>query len=444
MRHHAMQRIVYNGFVMPVVYGLFPAAARLHPKLRLFHDGRKNIRRRWSEQARRIDGRPIWFHVSSVGEYEQARPVIGSLESRFPEIPVVLTFSSPSGFSYATGKERRTGNVKFIDYLPLDSRSNARFCLATLDPRLLVFVKFDLWPNLIWEARERGTPSILIDATLSRGSYRLTTLGRRFYRSVYNDLDRILAISEPDALRFSACVPDHRGISIAGDTRFDRVIERKRNHRRPAMEKGRRTVVLAGSTWPKDESRLLPALSRLAAAEKDLLLIIAPHEPSRERVTGLREWAESRGLQTATWNERSTLSPAADRNQALIIDTVGVLAEAYSIADIAYIGGSFSTGVHSVIEPAVMGIPVLFGPAHKNSFEAIRLLENEAAFSLHNAEEICNALTSLVRNPDARIAMGNRARLYVESQCGATHRCMETITNFIDTAGAQASAGQVE
>lgn len=426
---------MYNGLVVPLAYGLFPAAARMNAKLREAIDGRRNIRWRWSGGAARLTARPIWFHVSSVGEYEQARPVIGDIERRYPEIPVAVTFSSPSGLGYATNQERRNGagNVGFIDYLPLDSLGNARFCLATLEPRLLVFVKFDLWPNLIWEARTRGTSTILIDATLSESSYRFKALGRRFYRAVYDGLDRILAISERDARRFLACVPDHRGISVAGDTRFDRVMERKRNHLRSAdpFEKGGRTVVLAGSTWPKDEARLLPALARLAAAEKSLLLVIAPHEPEAERVAGLTHWARSQGLETTTWKHRHSLSPASGRNQVLIMDTVGVLAEAYAMADIAYIGGSFSTGVHSVIEPAVMGIPVVFGPVHRNSFEAIRLVEEGAAFAVHNAVGMCDTLSSLVRDRNARAGAGARARAYVESQCGATQRCMDVISSYL-------------
>lgn len=438
MKNHSIQRLMYNALVVPVMYGLLPAAARLNPKLREVFAGRRDIRRRWLERARQLgNGRPVWFHVSSVGEYEQASPVINSLGKRFPKIPVAVTFSSPSGLGYAMNKERHNGagNIKFIDYLPMDSARNARFCLATLNPRLLVFVKFDLWPNLIWEARTRGTTAILIDATLSENSQRYRALGKRFYRAVYSDLDRILAISEEDARRFSVCVPNHGGISIAGDTRFDRVMERKQAHRKPmlAAPNGARIVIMAGSTWPKDESHLLPALERLASTEKNLLLVIAPHEPLPARVAELTRWAKSHGMETATWSARDSLSASSTGTQALIVDTVGVLAEAYSMADVVYVGGSFSSGVHSVIEPAVMGAPVLFGPLHRNSFEAIQLLERNAAFAVHNSAQIWDTVASLIRDRDGRVAMGGRARDYVESQCGATVRCMETIADYVTT-----------
>jgi 3-deoxy-D-manno-octulosonic-acid transferase len=320
-----------------------------------------------------------------------------------------------------------------MEYLPLDFARNVRFCLAFLDPRLLVFVKFDIWPNLVWESALRGVPSMLIDATLSANSYRFSRLGRRFYRAVYSDLARILAISDHDAERFNVCVPDPAGISVTGDTRFDRVMERKRLNNGPSLNIDRREgrVIIAGSTWPKDEAHLLPALARLAAEERALLIIIAPHEPTGPRVSELLNWAKTHNLEAERLSERDRLSSPSDGSQVLVVDSVGVLAEAYKCADVAYIGGSFSTGVHSVIEPAIMGIPVLFGPVHANSFEAVELLGRGAAVEVTTAEAIYESLGSILRDGDLRREMGGRALSYVESQLGATDRCMETLVEYL-------------
>jgi 3-deoxy-D-manno-octulosonic-acid transferase len=161
------------------------------------------------------------------------------------------------------------------------------------------------------------------------------------------------------------------------------------------------------------------------------LFVIAPHEPTPERVAALLGWSRAQGLDAATLSRQDRLSDQSDHAQVIVVDSVGVLAEAYRFADVAYIGGSFSTGVHSVIEPAIMGIPVLFGPVHKNSFEAIELLRQQAAFEVNTADDIHQRLVSLMDNERLRHKMGGAARAYVESQLGATDRCMQTLALYL-------------
>ncbi|UCG52405.1 MAG: hypothetical protein JSW58_02305 [Candidatus Latescibacterota bacterium] len=435
MSKHRFQKSVYNGFILPIAYGLAQAASVFRPKLRESLAGRMGFDDRWKSAGEEMTERPVWFHVASVGEYEQARPLITTLNETRPEIPAALSFASPSGLGYARKKENLDGtnNLRFIDYLPIDFIGNIRFCLASLDPRLLVFVKFDLWPNLVWEAAARGVPLVLIDATLSETSNRYSVLARGFYRAVYEKLDKILAISDLDAQRFEKCVPGHRGISVVGDTRFDRVMERKNTtqSRFSHIDRNNRLVVIAGSTWPKDESHLLGALARVAKANENLLLIVAPHEPIRGRVRDLLGWADANGLRATTLRALGQKPPHGAKEQVIIVDSVGVLAEMYELADVAYVGGSFSTGVHNVIEPAIMGIPVVFGPVHKNSFEAIELLNRRAAIEVENERDIFDTLSSLLEDHDVRNGMGRRAMSYVESQLGATDRCFQAISEYL-------------
>lgn len=433
MSRYSFQKSLYNGLVLPVVYGAVSLAAPFHRKLRDTLAARRNVRARWQAARKRFDGRPIWFHVSSVGEYEQARPVITKLGKVRPDIPIAVSFTSPSGYEYATRREEfgNGNNIRFMDYLPIDFADNARFCIDTLDPRLIVFVKFDLWPNLIWQAAGAGVPMVLIDATLSESSQRLSGIGRHFYRALYDDIGKILAISDGDADRFSACAPGHTGISVAGDTRFDRVMERKRsNGSQVTLDAKGRFVVIAGSTWPRDEEHLLPALSRLTAKAKQLLLILAPHEPTPEHIEPLARWAGDNNIPVSMLSAHPDI-PLGDRHHAIIVDSVGNLAELYRFADMAYVGGAFGTGVHSVLEPAIMGLPVLFGPAHKNSFEAIELLRNNAAFETRNDQQIYEFALSIYENDDLRETMGNNARRYVESQLGATDRCVERMSAYL-------------
>jgi 3-deoxy-D-manno-octulosonic-acid transferase len=430
MMNDRASKFLYR-LLLPAAAGAGYAASLFHKKLRDAAGGRKGWRRRWSQAGGRLADRPVWFHVSSVGEFEQAKPVISSLAHLRPDIPVVVSFSSPSGYHFALRKETLDdgNNIKFIDYLPIDFARNARFTLDAIDPRLLVFVKFDLWPNLIWEARRRRVPVVLIDATLSSSSLRTSGAGRNFYSTVYSNIDKILAISESDASRFRETTPGHPSIATTGDTRFDRVMERKRNAGEVGFDvaKPDRRVVICGSTWPRDEARLLPALAEIMAADPTVFAVIAPHEPHAERVAALSAWAEASGFSVA----RASGGVAEPHPRVVLIDTVGILAESYRMGDVAFVGGGFSTGVHSVIEPAIEGLPVLFGPEHENSFEALCLLEAGAGVAVDRAVDVEDTLNRLLKDKKVREEAGDAARAYVESQLGATEKCVAAIEEYL-------------
>jgi len=372
----------------------------------------------------------VWIHVSSVGEFEQARPLITELARARPDIPIALTFSSPSGFRFARRREHVGGesNIAFLDYLPEDTSKNMRLCFECLSPRLLILVKFDIWPNLVWTAHDRGVPIVLVDATLSRSSRRLSRLGRSFYRSIYAAITRIVAISELDAERFRSSVPQHARITVAGDTRFDRVMERwnEREATSLAYDPLGRHVVIAGSTWPADETRLLPALAGILANDAGVCAIIAPHEPEPDRVAALVRWTGQNGFSVHTVTGGGP--PGA---RVAIIDTVGVLAEAYRLGTIAYVGGGFSTGVHSVLEPAIAGLPVLFGPVNANSLEAAELIAHGGAFCVRTAHELQEQIHRLLGNTSTLTDAAVAAQKYVHARTGATSKCMEAIAEFL-------------
>ena len=420
-------RALYN-LVFPAAGALAHASAWFLPKMREAMAGRRGYRERWEALRRDLPAQPVWFHVASVGEFEQARPVISALEQTRPDVPVVLTFSSPSGYHFARRKETvGTGSVRFIDYLPLDAAHTMRFCLDCVRPRALVLVKFDIWPNLVWEASDRGIPILLIDATLSASSRRLSIAGQWLYRDVYRRIDRILAISDDDARRFAKSVPGHGRIEVTGDTRFDRVMERWRVRRDGGLDlpnDGAPTLI-AGSTWPPDEVRLLPAVARLLREHAALRFVVVPHEPTPGHVERLRRWAGNEGFTAAT------ASAGVAGARVVIVDVVGILAEAYRAAHVAYVGGGFTTGVHSVIEPAIAGIPVLFGPRHHNSFEALQLATRGGAVPIQTADDAHAALERYLTDEAARAAAGRAARAYVESQLGATETCMAALAPYL-------------
>jgi len=427
-------RAAYN-LLVPLGAAGAHTAALFIPKMRAAVAGRRGWKARWDALAAALDSRPVWFHVASVGEFEQARPVISALERDHPDVPVMITFSSPSGYHFARRRETPgQGSIRFIDYLPFDLPGAMRRCVATANPRVLVTVKFDLWPNHIWETDARDIPIVLIDATLSPSSGRLRFPARWIYRDVYARIARILAISTDDAARFAAAVPSHGSISVTGDTRFDRVMERwNRRASTPVdiPDDGVPTVI-AGSTWPADEAHLLPALTKLLHSPAHPRVVVVPHEPVAAHVEPLRRWAAETGEPFRVMSERSGETAERTREPRIIImDVVGVLAEAYRHARVAFVGGAFSTGVHSVIEPAIAGIPVVFGPRHDNSFEAMQLIARGAAVSARNADEIHAALAGFLTDDAHRDSAGAAARAYVESQLGATEKCMAAITPYL-------------
>lgn len=425
----SIQRLLYN-----MSYPIALAGARVSslflPKMREAIAGRVGYRERWDALRASLSDACVWFHVASVGEFEQARPVISAIRRSHPNIPVIVTFSSPSGYHFWKKREKAEGNaISFADYLPFDSAQTMRFCLDAAKPRLLVFVKFDLWPNLIWEAKARNIPVALVDATLSPSSKRLSGPGRWFYEGLYRALNPILAISDEDAARFAESAPGHANISVCGDTRFDRVMERWNDRARdvlPLPDDGAITLI-AGSTWPPDEARLLPALTRLVREITTLRVVVVPHEPLPAHVDPLRRWAMQNGLSVRTTSEKSGDLSA----RVVIVDTVGVLAEAYAHAHVAYVGGAFSTGVHSVIEPAIAGLPAVFGPRHGNSFEAGQLIRRGAATSVSDEETTYLALRRYLTDDAARVAAGSAARTYVVSQLGATEKCMAALSAYL-------------
>lgn len=423
-------RLIYN-LLLPAAAGAGYAATLFNAKMREAVKGRRNWRERWAEAGGRFREAPVWFHVSSVGEFEQARPLISELRRLSPKLPVLVSFSSPSGLGFARRKEKPGGdnNIRFVDYLPADFAGNIRFCLNAIAPRLVVLVKFDLWPNLIWHARDRGIPVVLIDATLSPSSGRNSRTGRSFYRAVYSNIDKIMAISDADAARFRAAVPGHASISVTGDTRFDRVMERKLLKGEIGFDLPRagRRILICGSTWPADERHLLPALDRLLDTHADLTVVLAPHEPLPERVDSLAKWAQSAGFAVDRVSQRVGSPPS----RVVLLDTVGILAEVYRLGDAAYVGGAFSTGVHSVIEPAIEKMPVLFGPRHDNSYEALRLIDSGAGFSVSGREDIFSRLEALLYDPAALERAGAAAARYVQSQLGATEKCLDAIVEYL-------------
>jgi len=365
-------------------------------------------------------GPRVWFHSSSMGEFEQAKSIIAELKRRHPGTLVVVSFFSPSGYEHS----RKYRLAEVITYLPFDTRRNARRFLDLVRPDAAVMVRYDIWPNHIWEIHRRGIPVLIANATMSQRTQRRLPMARSFHHSVYNEIDDILTVAPSDVKAFSSFSLDHPALQAIGDTRYDQVTVRsaeakKRHIIPPAITAGKRVVVI-GSSWPEDEDVVIPACLRLQAELGDVLVIVVPHEPTEEHIEGLEKDIAGK----ASSIRFSGMNEYAGENM-VIVDSVGILLVLYACAHIAYVGGSFRQGIHNVLEAAVFGIPVLFGPRHRNAHEPIMLVECGGGFVVEDAEEAYRTLHNLLVDDGARKASGERAARFVESHTGATARFLE-------------------
>lgn len=437
-----LQQALYN-VLIPVAAAGARLAAPFNAKIAEGLKGRGGLRERWISGAAGIDRRKrlLWFHVSSVGEFLQAKPVISLLAERSGgTLGVALTFFSPSGMNYFKNSDRTSSDlsVGFLDYLPLDKPGNARFCLDTLKPDGIVYVKFDLWPNLLIEASQRGIPQVLISGTLAPSSRRLSRLVRGFYGSLYSRLEAIAAISDEDAERFRMFSSGALEVCTAGDTRFDQVCRRIDNpsSRLPeALFAGKHNFIIAGSTWPRDEEVVVPGFRSILAEMPEAQLILAPHEPTPARLAEIGRLLNRTGL---PFKRLSELEPGTAADLPVILaDGVGYLAEIYRAGRIAYVGGSFTTGVHNVMEPAGLGLPVLHGPRIDNSYEARKLVELGSGRIVRTGDDFSREATRFLRDDEALNEAGEKGSRFVRKHCGAALRCVDLIEKHILAKGRQ-------
>lgn len=418
-----MWKILYGWLGTPLMLLGARIAALRNRNLRKGLEGRKGVWQRLDQQLQQRDSAAplIWFHVASAGEFLQAQPVLERCLAQGYEC--ALTVTSVNGYAWAQrAKFRGERRPVAMDYLPLDTRRKMRRMLDLLRPAAIVYVKYDLWPNLVWEAQAAGVPQYLICAALRAGSSRITSpLARSLYRTVYPCLNGIFTITEDDARRFLSVCPEHPDVRTVGDTKYDSVLARKQALPPPALPAFVRDafVIIVGSSWPPDEDCIGPALREALERYPDLVVVVVPHEPTEEHL------AHSAACFPGLRIERfTTLPPQPDEPPRVILgDTVGILSALYAAGSLAYVGGAFTTGVHNVTEPAVMGLPVIFGPKYDASPEAAELLRRELAFTIRTPDEFRTLLFRFLENREECRRIGEQAEAFIESHAGVADRC---------------------
>jgi 3-deoxy-D-manno-octulosonic-acid transferase len=397
---------------MPLLIGLGTAlyhtgirlAAPFMPKAKAWVTGRQGTWKRLEEKASSLQG-CLWIHCASVGEFEQARPVLEAIKHERPALPVLITFFSPSGYNARKDFPLAT----HVEYLPADSRANARRLQQMVHPKLAIFIKYEFWYHHLLALKEAGVPTYLVSA-IFRPSQPFFAWYGAAHRAMLG-LFRHLFVQNEDSRKLLASIGVH-AVTVSGDTRFDRVhaiVER--NETLPRAEAFRKAdsklVLVAGSTWPADEQILFRALKDVP----DLRLVVVPHELTPAHLSGIAAQAPG---PLVRWGDEDNSA------RTLLVDRMGYLSRLYKYADITYVGGGFGSGIHNTLEAAVWGKPVIFGPNHHRFAEAHVLIEAGAGFSVKDAMELRKVLERMTRNTEALQHASKAAARAVQERAGAT------------------------
>jgi 3-deoxy-D-manno-octulosonic-acid transferase len=346
------------------------------------------------------------------------------MRARRPDVQIAYTFYSPSAEQFARSLE-----VDFADYLPFDTADTADAIVAALQPGALVFSKLDIWPELTERAAAAGVPVGVISATLAESSGRRGLLARALLGDAYRALARVGAIDPKDGEHFRELGLPEGKVEITGDTRYDQVWARAQRTSSPLVQSLRsaRPTLVAGSTWPSDETHLFAAWTKLCEKIPDARLVIAPHEIDAAHLTSVERWVASHGLRAARIDAREATS--AD---VILVDRFGVLGDLYAIADVAFVGGGFhSAGLHSVLEPAAFGAPVLFGPRHDKSRDAGKLVAAGGGAAVKGEIDLEIRLRDWLGSVPARDVAGSAAKSMVHEGIGAAERSFALVSSLL-------------
>lgn len=423
--------VLYNIIVVPSLFLVFQLMCPINSKIKRGVIGRRNQLQQIKQRMLHLDRcrQKLWFHVSSYGEFLQAKPVLNELKKNAPETFIIVSFFSPSGYENVP----ETSPVDFKCYLPFDSYFRMKKIVSLLAPDAAVIVRHDIWPNFVWRLKRNKTPLFLIDASLPQNSSRFWPILRTLNRRLFSLFDAVFVISKNEVRNFQKIIRDANRIITIGDTKYDQVFERSQDTGKisalqsaPVFKKKR--VLVVGSSWHADEEHIVPAFRLLLQRFDDLMLIIAPHEIDPQRIEQVEDRLQNAGLSSVRYTRFDAEKINAN---CLIIDKIGLLANIYSLGALAFVGGSFHYKIHNVLEPSVYGIPVIFGPKMKNSSEAETLLKQDAAIVVNSTREIVDVIANLLQNPGLAKEFGERAKNIVMENVGSSRKIAAFLQQYL-------------
>jgi len=393
-------------------------ASPFHKKARLMRWGQWKTNGILREKIDR-NAKYIWFHASSLGEFEQGRPMIEKIKAEYPQYKILLTFFSPSG--YEVRKNYELADV--ICYLPFDTPYKVRKFINLANPCMAIFIKYEFWGNYLNELKRKGIPTYIISAIFRKEQLFFKWYGKP-YKKFLLDFNHFFVQDNNSKELLQSF--DITNVSVTGDTRFDRVLD-VYNHRRniPGIDtflynpKGEKIkLLIAGSSWPADEDILINYFNK----NTDFKLIIAPHEIHREHLMQIESQLQRPSIRLS----EAFSKDSADKD-CIIVDSFGLLSSIYRYGDIAYIGGGFGAGIHNTLEAAVYGIPVIFGPKYQKFKEAKDLISVGGGFSINNADEFNSRINDLLSYSNLLEEAGKAAGDFVKHNAGATDKILKEL-----------------
>lgn len=416
-----MSHIFHNIFIKS-----YSAVSRLispwNPKARLWIQGRKNLFNKIETAVKSLPivKNTVWVHCASLGEFEQGRPLIEQIKTDYPQTNVVVTFFSPSG--YEVRKNYKGANLVF--YLPEDTARNARKFVDLIQPTLVLWIRYEYWYYFLKELKHRNIPLLLVSGVIRNNSIFFKPWGG-FWRNMLGFFTHLF-VQNSDSHKALAQLGFNENVTVSGDTRFDRVTATAEQFEPieaiAAFCRGYR-VLVAGSTWTEDEEEF----THYVKENKYTRFIFAPHEVDDDNIRDVQKLFPSSILFSGIKGNPDAIKQNPEAN-TLIIDNIGMLSRLYYYADIAYVGGGFGDdGLHNILEPAVFGKPVVFGPNYEKHFEAIGMIEEGGAISVENALELETVLNRLWFTPHELQKRGEAAANYIAQNKGATQIVLDYI-----------------
>ena len=395
--------------------------APFHRKARLMRMGQWKTNRILREKIDR-NAKYVWFHASSLGEFEQGRPMMEQIKASHPEYKILLTFFSPSGYEV----RKNYAGADVICYLPFDTPYRVKKFLNLANPVMAIFIKYEFWGNYLGELSKRGIPTYIISAI-----FRQEQLFFQWFGAPYRKMLHYFTHLFVQDKRSQELLEEYgiRNVTVCGDTRFDRVLD-VRNQARDLpkvdrfvkqKEEEQPLTLIAGSSWPQDEDIFIPYFN----THPEMKLIIAPHEIHQEHLTYIESLLKRPSVRLSEVIQDENLLEGKD---CLIVDSFGMLSSIYRYGTIAYIGGGFGSGIHNTLEAAVYGMPVLFGPRYQKFKEARDLIKVGGGFSVASKEEFDAKMDELLTYSEVLKAVGQSAGEFVNDNAGATQQIMKEVS----------------
>lgn len=403
---------IYNLLILFASF-LLKIVAFFSNKMKLFVNGRKNVFKTLHQKISSTD-KTIWFHCASLGEFEQGVPIMEEIKKLKPDHKIVVSFFSPSGYEV----KKNTPLAGAVVYLPMDTTTNAKKFVTAVHPSLALFVKYEFWPNYLFELQKKNIPTLLVSGVFRESQIFFKSYGG-FMRRALASFDHFFLQDKNSEMLLKSI--GFSNTTVSGDTRFDRVshqIEMDNTLKFAEEFKGNSLCVVCGSTWFEDEAVLLDYIN---SAPENVKFIIAPHKIEADKIEDFTKKIVKKTVLHSSIDEVNISDYSV-----LIIDCIGLLSKLYSYADIAYVGGAMGkTGLHNILEPATFGVPIVIGKNFNEFPEAKRLRDLAGLFSISNAAECTEILNTLILNDSLRNKTGMIAGHFVNKNTGATKKIID-------------------